>query len=468
MPELPEVETVVRTLENKIKFRTVKDVEVLWPKLVANVSVEEFKERLKNQQFRSFERRGKFLIFRLSTETMIVHLRMEGKFYVFEDRAEAIRHSHILFDLDQGQLQYNDVRKFGKFYLYGQDEDPAILSQLGYEPWDENLTADYLKEFCRNKTAAIKAQLLEQNMIAGIGNIYANEICYRVRINPKHPCCFISRNKWQEIIESTRVILSEAIGKGGTTIKSYTSSLGVTGLFQQELMVQSREKEECYQCHSIIRKEFVKGRGTYYCPDCQKERPLLIALTGNIGSGKSTAIKYIAGMKYPSISCDDINAELIQLETTRKQLAGIFNCKWQEVDKDLIRERIYQDENVKKEVERVLHGMIWKRIESFHGSQDSPLVFVEVPLLFETDWYRKFDCNILLSSSERNIFERLKKQRGMDDGQIWMILDSQLADEHKRKLADIVLNNDQGLSKLKQSIEKTVSNIVKLLPEDSC
>ena len=201
MPELPEVETVVRTLENRINRRIIKRVTVRWPKIIDNVTAEEFENRLVGQQFVSFSRRGKFLLFELTDYMLIAHLRMEGKFYVHDEETNPDKHTHVIFVLDRGELHFNDVRKFGRLYLYAKNTDYSCLDKLGKEPWDETLTAEYLKKYCRGRSTAIKSQLLDQSMIAGIGNIYANEICFDVRINDEHPACFISRDKWEEIIK---------------------------------------------------------------------------------------------------------------------------------------------------------------------------------------------------------------------------------------------------------------------------
>ena len=263
MPELPEVETVVRTLEHKINKRIIKNVNIWYEKIVAKPDAMTFSRCLTNQRFEKFDRRGKFLIFELTDYVLVAHLRMEGKFYVYPEHTEPDKHTHIVFVLDQGELHYNDVRKFGRFYLYEKGAELKALQSLGYEPFDENLNSEYLKSYCHLKKTAIKTQLLDQSMIAGIGNIYANEICFDVKLNPEHPACYISRRKWDEIIESTKKILNEAIAAGGTTIRSYTSSLGVTGMFQQNLQVHSRAGELC-ECGCEIVKCFVNGRGTYY------------------------------------------------------------------------------------------------------------------------------------------------------------------------------------------------------------
>lgn len=462
MPELPEVETVVRTLEKRIDNRIINKVEVRWPKIIDNVSKQVFEESLVNQQFLSFDRRGKFLIFGLTDYVLVAHLRMEGKFYVYPEHAEPDKHSHVIFYLDKGELHFNDVRKFGRMYLYKKGEHLTALDKLGYEPWDERLTAEYLKNYCKGKSLAIKSQLLDQSMIAGIGNIYANEICFEVRINPEHQACYISLNKWDEIIASTKKILEEAIKAGGTTIRSYTSSLGVTGLFQQELYVQSREKEECLVCHDIIRKKFVNGRGTYYCPSCQKEKALFVAVTGNIGSGKSTVSSMMKEHGYPVISCDEVNAELLKKNSTKESLAEIFKCDIKKINKTFIRKMIYSDENIKREVEECLHSLIWKEVKEFYKNHESEsAVIAEVPLLFETDWYRRFDCNILVTADKEAVFKRLADSRGMSRQEAEIIMANQMSDDKKIQLSDMVIKNNSSVSKLSQSVEKAINDIVK-------
>lgn len=466
MPELPEVETVVRTLEHKIAGRTITGVTVLWPNLVANMTAEQFSRMLTGQQFTEFKRRGKFLVFEMTDKVLIVHLRMEGKFYVYTEETEPLKHTHMVFQLDQGQLHYNDTRKFGRFYLYEKGSPLTVLEQLGCEPFDDELDSEYLKRYCRRITMPIKTQLLDQGMIAGIGNIYANEICFMTHMNPNHPAALISRNKWDEIIQATRTVLSEAIRQGGTTIRSYTSSLGVTGLFQQQLHVHGKEHEPCDVCGSEIIKTQLRGRGTYYCPQCQQQKPLLLGVTGNIGTGKSTAIRIINELGWPVISCDAVNRELLEEDETKAWLAEILRCDYQKIDRQLIREAIFNDEEARKQVESLLHILIWKRVEQFYQEQTSALVFVEVPLLFETNWYRRFDGTILISSDRERIYERLRTSRGMSDEEITAVLASQMDDEVKKQMADIVIDNNGNVGKLANLIEKNILNIVKLLPGD--
>ena len=457
MPELPEVETVVRTLEHKINNRIIKNVRILYERIVAEPDAMTFSRCLQDQRFERFDRRGKFLVFELTDYVLIAHLRMEGKFYVYPGHTEPDKHTHIVFELDKGELHYNDVRKFGRFYLYEKGAQLKALRSLGYEPFDEKLNSEYLKSYCQHRKTAIKTQLLDQSMIAGIGNIYANEICFDVKLNPEHPACYISRQKWDEIIESTRKILSEAIAAGGTTIRSYTSSLGVTGMFQQNLHVHSREGQLC-NCGTEIVKCFVNGRGTYYCPACQKQRALLVGVTGNIGSGKSTVSELMKNLGYPVASCDEINSQLWKKPEIVAEIGRITG----ETEKKKVSEVIYRDLAVKEKLENYLHAMIWEQVWDFYQKHiNEKAVIIEVPLLFETDWYRRFDCNILVTCSVDTAIERLQRTRGMSEENIRMVLNNQMPDEEKTKMADIVITNDSSLERLSASVEKTINTIVK-------
>ena len=273
MPELPEVETVLRTLEKQIKDRKIVDVQIKWSKIIAYPEQDNFKTAIIDHRFTAFNRQGKYLIFKLEELTLICHLRMEGKFYLEAHASPLEKHTHVVFTLDDGrELRYNDTRKFGKMYLYQPDEYLAALINVGLDPWDEKLTIDYLKQSLCKKKITLKQALLDQSLIAGIGNIYADEICFACQLAPMITVDRLSNDDYQAIIEQTRAILSSAIKAGGTTIRSYTSSLGISGHFQQSLMVHTRVDQACYKCGTKIIKTRVGGRGTYYCPKCQEIR----------------------------------------------------------------------------------------------------------------------------------------------------------------------------------------------------
>lgn len=277
MPELPEVETVVRTLEHMLGHTTIEDIDIFYDKLIDNVSVDTFKNDVKFQTFQQFKRIGKYLIFELDDYHLVVHLRMEGKFYVRDiSNVEPSKHTHAIFYLRNGkQVEYHDTRKFGRMYLYPKAQPLRTLSafkNVGYDVFDESLDARYLYQVSRKRKTTIKQFLLDQTVMAGVGNIYADEICFRCKLNPASQVEKLSKKDFERIYEATKYILSGAIQAGGTTIRSYTSSLGVDGRFQLQLKVHGRGKEACKVCGSIIEKTKIGGRGTYYCKKCQRKK----------------------------------------------------------------------------------------------------------------------------------------------------------------------------------------------------
>lgn len=274
MPELPEVETVRQSLKLRLINKKIKSVRVLWDNIIAYPSKEEFIKEITDKTIIDIQRRGKFLMFDLDDYYLLSHLRMEGK-YFFKDKDEVLdKHEHIIFELDdEMELRYRDTRKFGKMYLISKSEINNIgpLVNLGLEPWDDNLTSDYLLDKYKNKKLPIKSVLLDQSIIVGIGNIYADEILFLSKINPLKKCNLINNKEANDIIKYTREVLEKAIKMGGTTIRTYSSVDGVHGLFQQELLVHGKDKGLCPVCNSKIDKIKVGGRGTYYCHICQKD-----------------------------------------------------------------------------------------------------------------------------------------------------------------------------------------------------
>lgn len=275
MPELPEVETVKETLKRKVLGKTIDNVKVLYPNIIENMDSKDFCEKLKKQTIKDITRRGKWLIFHLDDYCLLSHLRMEGKYFLKSWDDEITRHQHVVFNFtDKTSLRYNDTRKFGRMYLVLKDklEEAKPIQELGLEPWDEKLDYKYLEEKYKSKRLPIKTVILDQGIITGIGNIYADEILFLSKINPYTPCNLLKKKDLENIIANTRTTLEKAISEGGTTIRSYTSDEGITGLFQNNLFVHCREKEECLVCKTKIEKTRIGGRGTYYCPKCQRKR----------------------------------------------------------------------------------------------------------------------------------------------------------------------------------------------------
>ena len=272
MPEKPEVVTVANTLKRQVLGKVITDCQVFWDNIIAYPTVDEFKKEIKNQKILDITTRGKWIVFELSKDLLLVHLRMEGKFFFRKIDDSKNKHEHVFFTLDNDiSFRFHDVRKFGKMYLLDKEnaytEKP--LCELGLEYDDPLLNADYLYSKIHSKKLPIKTVLLDQSIIAGIGNIYDDEILFLSHISPLRRADNITKQECDVIIANTREVLHDAIKLGGTTIKSFTSSEGVHGLFQNKLSVHGKVGD-CPICGSQTIKIKVGGRGTYYCPHCQK------------------------------------------------------------------------------------------------------------------------------------------------------------------------------------------------------
>lgn len=233
----------------------------------------EFKKNLVGLEFDDILRRGKWLLFSIGDYYLCSHLRMEGKYFIKNNDEEINKHEHVIFEFSDGtDLRYHDTRKFGRMNLVKKDKLDSVsgVAKQGIEPIDDNLSKEYLFENFSKRNLPMKTLLLDQTIISGLGNIYADEVLYEAKINPLKKGKDITLDECQRIKEASKKIIEEAIKCGGTTIKSYTSSLGVTGRFQQYLKVHKRENEECSSCKTIINRIVVGGRSTYYCPKCQK------------------------------------------------------------------------------------------------------------------------------------------------------------------------------------------------------
>lgn len=273
MPELPEVETVKETLKKIIIGKKIIDVKINYNKIIEYPEENVFKKEIINQTINDIKRRGKWLLFELNDYYLLSHLRMEGKYFFKNSKDEHLKHEHIIFVFsDNTELRYLDSRKFGKMHLIKKDDllNLRPLNELGLEPWDENLNINYLKEKYKNKKMPIKTVILDQSIVVGIGNIYADEILFLSNINPLKNAYLLSDSELKSIINNTKKVMEKSIKNGGTTIKSYESSEGVHGMNQNYLFVHSRENCKCKKCESMIIKIKVGGRGTYYCPNCQK------------------------------------------------------------------------------------------------------------------------------------------------------------------------------------------------------
>ena len=272
MPEIAEVETVRNTLKKRVLNKKIVDVNIIYGKMIDN-NLDEFRNILINNEFKDILRVGKWLIFELNNYYLLSHLRMEGKYFIKNSSEEVQKHECVIISFnDKTDLRYHDTRKFGRMKVVKKEDlwETEEIKKQGKEPIDNTLTKEYLKEKLNNKKMPIKTALLDQTIISGLGNIYVNEVLFASKINPLRESSNITLDECEKIVSSSKKIILKAIEEGGTTIKSYTSSLGVIGNYQHFLKVHMKEGQACPICNNIIKRIKIGGRSTYYCDVCQK------------------------------------------------------------------------------------------------------------------------------------------------------------------------------------------------------
>ena len=279
MPELPEVETIKNTVAAAIDGATIRSATVLQPRLREMVPAD-FAKRIRNARISSLRRIAKYMLIDLNNGlTIIWHFGMSGKIRIESVLPTPLeKHDHVIIETDKGILIYNDARRFGLVALCESDKlaQHHCFAHVGLDPWDANLTAKYLLEKLAKRKCAIKLSLLDQEIICGIGNIYASEILYRSRIRPERKSESITATEAKKIIEQTRIVLEAAIAAGGSTIHDYRRPDGDIGYFQQQHCVYDKTGKRCPDCKCDIAKtggiqKIVQGgRSTFYCPVLQK------------------------------------------------------------------------------------------------------------------------------------------------------------------------------------------------------
>jgi formamidopyrimidine-DNA glycosylase len=274
MPELPEVETVCRALSKVIKNSTIKKIEFYRKDLRWQVK-DNLEVSLKNNIFIDPYRRGKYILIPTNTDKIfLIHLGMSGQIRI-KKKDIVQKHDHMRMIVENNNrhfvVTYNDSRRFGYIDLFKKKElsEHFLLSKIGVEPLGRELTTEYLQNNFKKRVINIKNALIDQKIIAGIGNIYASEILYKAKINPLRKVNSLSQNDLNSIITFTKIILKKSIDVGGTTIRDHMQPDGSLGYFKQKLQVYGKVNEKCKTCNSFIVKEVISKRSTFICRQCQ-------------------------------------------------------------------------------------------------------------------------------------------------------------------------------------------------------
>ena len=286
MPELPEVETVRKGLEKKLKDFIISEIEIIRPSTIAfPANKDEFKKGLNNSLIDKWSRRGKYLIANLIKKTsnntlksngyLIIHLRMTGHFNWLKRNNSPCKHTRVrFFDSQENELRFIDLRSFGQIWWIKEGLDPKKiikgLGSLGPEPFSKDFNYEYLKKEFSKRTKSIKAVLLDQRIIAGIGNIYADESLFEAGISPFRKAKTLKKRELIKLRISIMDVLEKSIGSGGTTFSDFRNIEGLNGNYSMQANVYKRTGEKCKRCSNLIQRKKITGRSTHWCSNCQK------------------------------------------------------------------------------------------------------------------------------------------------------------------------------------------------------
>lgn len=298
MPELPEVESLRRSLKPHIVGKYIQSITVNKPKLVSGAGTirqpldskkKEFESKPIGAQIIDITRIAKNLIIHLSnSQVILVHLKMTGQLVYQDDKHNKVlgghpievsenqlpnQHSHIIFELDQGTLYYNDIRMFGYVLLYPDLETVYKLGhfdKIGLDPFDDKFTAEYLYKYLKTKKSKLKTVLLDQSIVTGLGNIYADEVCFKSGILPTRIANTLSKKEVDKLYQAIIEIIPKAVEMGGSSIANYIMADGSRGTYAREHKVYGKAGKSCYNCSKVLQKTIINSRTTVYCQFCQK------------------------------------------------------------------------------------------------------------------------------------------------------------------------------------------------------
>lgn len=451
MPELPEVETVRRELEKRIIGKVFASPTIYFPKRIkSDISV--FSSRIADKKILSLSRRGKFLIFHLSMGwKLLFHLRREGKLYVVGQEGYSLSHLSLFLPFKDGKdaLAFYDVRKFGVCYLLREEEE-GPLSLLGKEPFD--FTDDGFFSLLHGKRGRIKEVLRDQKTVSGIGNIYADEICFAAKVSPFKKANILSKEETSSLLQNAKEILSKAIKEHGSTVRSYKASQKVTGSYQSFLKVYGREGKDCLVCKKTkIRKRSLDGRGTCFCPYCQK-RGITLAVTGKIASGKSLATSYFGKHGFLTLSCDEIVHGIYQDGKEREEIKKAFPLIFTPLfDKAKVTLLLETDSGFKHSYLSLINHKVQRKVTDFLNQNDGKDIAVEVPLLFDS--HREHLFQYLVGVETTKQLKHLKERGGNASQMKFNGLNSY--DRHRNEL-DFILKSDGTKKELEKQVVSAI------------
>lgn len=470
MPELPEVETVKNTLKPLMINKTITMVEILYPKMILPSDLC-FENDIINHKITDIRRIGKYLLFILDNELVLIsHLRMEGKYILLNEDEVTRRHSRVIFHFDDhSRISYDDSRCFGimKLVKLKDLDKEEMISKLGPEPMNIK-DISQIKFKLQKSNLPIKISIMDQSIISGLGNIYADEVLFASKINPLTPSKQITDTQINDIISNAKKVLLKAIELGGSTVKSYHSARGVDGKFQNELLAYGKKDSLCPSCGYHFKKIYVGGRGTTYCPCCQKYhfQTAVVGIVGKIASGKSTALSYFKYLGYDTISADEIVHNLYNEPNVIKSLSRYFKKAIIDghIDKQSLKDILIKDLDKKSRLEKIIHPLVEEKIIEMLKNSQNVLTFIEVPLLFEANLDYLCDFIIGIDATNEMQVSFLKKRGCADIDNYLKLNESNNFENYKEKL-DYIVEPNENIEVFKTELHNVLNKILTKLQD---
>ena len=271
MPELPEVETTLRGIQNHILHKEIKEIKVRQPHLRWQVPTEQIVKALEGNSFSEIYRRAKYLVLKSQKGSLLIHLGMSGSLRIFSAFIEPEKHDHIdiIFN-DKKLLRFRDPRRFGSFLWTETPNQHPLLENLGPEPLGNSFSGQYLFELSRGRKAPLKNFIMNSKIVVGVGNIYANEALFKAGLRPQRKSGKVTLNQFESLASSIKILLQSSIDEGGTTLRDFVGTDNKPGYFKQQLMVYGRKNKRCKFCSALLKELKISHRSSIYCPQCQQ------------------------------------------------------------------------------------------------------------------------------------------------------------------------------------------------------
>lgn len=454
MPELPEVETIKNHLKDLVLNRKVVETKVYYDKIIkSELSV----DALIDKKILDIKRKGKFIIFDFEKEMhLILHLRMEGKLFYFINELDEIPSSaSFSLKLDEGYLYFFDTRKFAVAYIISGDDiyDIAPLNSVALDSFEISYKDLYQK--IKSDKRMIKKIILDQTLISGIGNIYADEVLFACNISPFAKGYELEESDVKDIVDNAKRIMTKAIELGGSTVKSYQSSQNHSGSFQNELKVYGRVSQKCVQCNSLINKRFLDGRGTSFCPYCQGRKDVL-AITGTIGAGKSEVTKIFEEAGYKIYDCDKVVKELYDNARFIKKIEDDFYQEFGDgFSKEKVLYHLNRSKNFKRKYETYIYKIIREDLNQFLIENCDKNILIDAPT------YNKASINTLVPTyifvdADEDLRRKRLVLRGQGNIEEMMKLNYNSKIEEEKSMAIKVILNNGSLDELAAEVKKII------------